>query len=285
MNRQAATEKGLTRRVGDLGLGQVSDSRQKGKVRHALAAVLTGLVAALVTKARSLRAVEQRSGESAAKHGQWQGIEGRIADNTFGRLLTRLKLRELVACLHRLIKAEHRRGNLKPTQLPLGTVAIDGKNVPTLHWHDLCRVLELDPSTATRHQVKARLRKEYPEAQLCTSDQQKTYALMRVHTVTLVSSAASVCIHQRPSAGRTNELGSLPALLDELKAAYGRTGLFRLVTMDAGNTSLRSTTKITRLGLESFGQLKTPQGEIHAEAEQELRIRRMGRAHAHYAFQ
>jgi len=190
-----------------------------------------------------------------------------------------------VACLHRLIKAEHRRGNLKPTQLPLGTIAIDGKNVATLHWHDLCRVLKLDPATATRHQVKTRLRKDYPEAQLCTSDSQKTYALMRVHTVTLVSSAAAVCIHQRPIAGRTNELGSMAALLDELKAAYGRTGIFRLVTMDSGNTSLRAATKIIRLGLDYFGQLKTPQGEIYAEAERALGRRRMGRAHAHYADQ
>jgi hypothetical protein len=257
----------------------------KGKVRHHLASILTGLVAAMVTKARSLREVEQRTSELTARHGRWQGIKGRIADNTFGRLLTRLKLKELVACLHRLIKAEHRRGNLKPTVLPMGTIAIDGKNVATLHWHELCRVLELDAVTATRSQVEARLRKEYPEAQLCTSDQEKTYALMRVHTVTLVSSAASVCIHQRPIAGCTNELGSMPALLDELKVAYGRTGLFRLVTMDTGNTSLRAATKITRLGLDYFGQLKTPQGEIYAEAERELGLRRMGRAHAHYADQ
>jgi hypothetical protein len=38
--------------------------------------------------------------------------------------------------LHTLVKAEQRRGNL-PTVLPVGTVAIDGKNVAS--WHDLCR--------------------------------------------------------------------------------------------------------------------------------------------------
>jgi len=52
------------------------------------------------------------------------------------------------ACLHRLIKAEHRCGNLKPTYLPVGTVAIDGKNVATLRWHDLCRVLDLKSAEA-----------------------------------------------------------------------------------------------------------------------------------------
>ena len=70
-----------------------------GKVRHLLPSMLTGLVVAMVTKARSLREVEQRTGEIAAKHGRWQGIGGRIADNTFGRLLSRLRLAGLVACL------------------------------------------------------------------------------------------------------------------------------------------------------------------------------------------
>ena len=88
MRRQAATEKGLTRRVQDLGLGQVPDPRQKRKVRHTLPSLLCALVVALVTKARSLRVVEQRTKELGARHGDWQGIEGRIADNTFGRLLS-----------------------------------------------------------------------------------------------------------------------------------------------------------------------------------------------------
>ena len=47
----------------------------------------------------------------------------------------------------------------------------------------------------------------------------------------------SVIIHQRPIAGRTNEIGSMRELLRELKPAYGRTRLFQLVTTDAGNTS------------------------------------------------
>lgn len=34
-----------------------------------------------------------------------------------------------------------------------------------------------------------------------------------------VSGDAAVCVHQRPIAGHTNENGSMPALLDELKSA------------------------------------------------------------------
>jgi hypothetical protein len=73
--------------------------------------------------------VEQRTGQLARRQGQWMGVRKRIADNTFGKLLPRLAVGELMACLHRLVKAEHRRGNLAPTRLPHGTVAIDGRMV------------------------------------------------------------------------------------------------------------------------------------------------------------
>ncbi len=79
-----------------------------------------------------------------------------------------------------------------------------------------------------------------------------------MHTVTLVSGDAAVCVHQRPIAGHTNESGSMAALLDELKAAYGKTRLFSLVTTDAGNTSCGIAGKTAALGLDYFMQLKPP---------------------------
>jgi hypothetical protein len=156
--RPAATCNGLKKRVRDLVFEQVSDPRMAGKVDYPLPTMLTALVVSMATMARSLRAVEQRTGQMAHKRGRWMGIERRIADNTFGKVLPRLSHGALMPCLHRLVKAEHRRGNLKPTRLKRGTVAIDG---------------------------------------------------------------------------HTNEYGSMPALLDELKAAYGKTRLFSLVTTDA----------------------------------------------------
>ena len=278
MNRQAATEKGLTRRVQDLGLGQVPDPRQKRKVRHTLPSLLCALVVALVTKARSLRVVEQRTKEIGARHGDWQGIEGRIADNTFGRLLSRLRLAGLVACLHRLVKTEHRRGNLKPTLLRWGTIAIDGKNIATLRWHDLCRVLGLESQSASHDEVRKALAERFPEAQLCKPQEGLPYALMRAHTVTLVSAQVSLCIHLRPIAGHTNEVGSMPALLEEIDAVYGRTDIFRVVTTDAGNTSLASASKTIELGYHYFAQVKSPNGEIFDAAVSELGERRRGRA-------
>lgn len=283
MQRQAATSRGFERRAHDLGFGCIPDHRQASKVKLRLSTLLTALLAAMVTKARSLRMVEQRTAQMAAKQRGAMGIEQRIADNTFGKVLCRLRFAALVACLHRLIKAELRRGNLEPTRLLLSTVAIDGKAVATLRWHDLCRVLELDSGEATPAQVRALLAERYPQAQLCEPEQGLPYALLRVHTVTLISSAAAPCVHLRPIAGATNEIGSMPALLDELKAAYGRTGLITRLTTDAGNTSAGVMGRIVSHGWHYFGQIKSEHGGIYAEARRVLARQTIQSAQASYS--
>jgi len=282
MQRQAATAKGLERRVRDLGFAQVTDPRVAGKVKLRLPALLTALVTAMVTKARSLRAVEQRTAQLVRKLGRWLGIAKRVADNTFTAILPRLRLAELVACLHRLVKAEQRRGNLKPTRLVAGAIAIDGKNSATLRWHDLCRVLELDETSATPAEVKAQLQAAYPAAQFCEPQEGRPYALVRVHTVTLVSADAAPCIHLRPIEGATNELGAMPALLTELACAYGRTGLFGLVTTDAGNTACGIQGQIIRAGWQYCAQIKSEHGDLYKEAERVLGPRRRARARTSY---
>lgn len=282
MHRQAATPNGLQRRVRDLGFSQVADPRVAGKVRWALPTLLAALVSGMVTKARSLRAVEPRTAQFGHKLGDWLGVTRRVADNTFGKILPRLPLADLVACLPRLVQAEHRRGNLRPTRLAAGAVAIDGKNVATLHWHDLCRVLALDPATTTAAQVKQRLVAAYPEAQLCEPQQGQPYALVRVHTVTLISAEAAPGIPLRPIEGATNEIGAMPALLAELKRRYGRTGLFHLVTADAGHTSCAVMGQICAHGWHYCAQIKSEHGDLYAEAERELGGRRRARAAATY---
>ncbi len=271
--------------MADMKLGTVTDPRVRGKVFHKIPAVLAALVMGMVTRARSLRIVEQRTAEVPKKHGSWMGLQQRIGDNTLGRILKRLRLVELVACLHRLIKAEHRRGNLKPTALPFGTVAIDGKNVGTLRWRDLCRAVGLEPGEATVPQVRSALVHLHPEVQLCVPTEGEPYGLLRVHTVTLISADAAPCIHQRPIEGATNEIGALPRLLDELFAAYQRTRLFRLVTTDAGNSSLASTTQIVDRGLHYFAQIKSGHGDLHAEARRRLGTLRPSRAPQSYSDQ
>ncbi|MFC1612223.1 ISAs1 family transposase, partial [Myxococcota bacterium] len=207
----------------------------------------------------------------------------RIADNTFGNLIPRLELAELVKRLVAMVKAEHRRGNLATTQLPMATAAIDGKNVATLRWHDLCRVLELDSTTAKPKQVKKLLKKEFPNVQLCIPKDGEPYALARVHTVTLISSQAANCIYQRPIEGRTNEIGAMPALLKDLRAAYGRTDIVAMLTTDAGNTSLGTATMIVdKLHWDYLSQFKSEHGQLHSEANRLLSRRRESTADESY---
>lgn len=280
MQRQGATRNGLQRRVMDLEFARVADPRQAAKTKWSLPTVLTALVAAMVTKARSLRMVEQRTAQMGCKAGAGLGVDQRIADNTFGKVLCRLDVTQLVACLHRQVKAEHRRGNLQPTVLPWGTVAIDGKNVATLRWHDLCRVLDLDQAEATTEHVRELLAERYPQAQLCVPEHGMPYALVRAHTVTLTSSVAAFPVHLRPIAGDTNEVGSMPALVSELKQTYGRTRLFEMLTTDAGNTCLEAASQIVEAGWDYFSQIKSVHCTLHEEAVAQLAKRRKARCHA-----
>lgn len=280
MKRQAATPKGLQIRLRDLQLEQVNDPRRQASLDHPLPMLLCSLIAAMVSGASALRHVEQRTGQMAKKLGGWMGLVKQVADNTFSTLLARLVVTDLLGRLHSLVKAEQRRGNLKPAVLPVGTVAIDGKNVATLRWHDLCRVLELDEVTASVDKVRQELTKRFAQVQLCVPKEGKPYALARVHTVTLISSSAAQCVHQRPIPGRTNEIGAMPELLEELHRAYQHSSLVAMVTTDAGNTSLAVAGKIVGYGWDYFCQIKSEQGEIYREASRALQNKRAQQADA-----
>lgn len=284
MKGQATKPKGFNRRIRDLHFGRVHDPRYAPNVDYPLAVILNVLVTAMTTAAKSLRDAELRTGQLVEKNGPWQGLENRIADNTFGKVIPRLGLAGLVPRLIGMVKLEHRRGNLKPTVLPFGTAAIDGKNVATIRWHDLCRVLKLKPAEAKPRQVKRLLKKQFPNVQFCLPKDGEPYALARVHTVTLISSLAANCIYQRPIEGRTNEIGAMPALLKELRLAYGRTDIIDMLTTDAGNTSLATATMIVeKLRWDYFSQIKSEHGELYREAVRLLGRRRESTAAHTYA--
>ena len=232
-----------------MGFERVKDPRYEPNVDHPLPTVLAALLTAMVTLARSLRDVEQRTLQVSQHENAWQGLRERIADNTFGKILPRL----------------------------------DGKNVATLHWHDLCRVLDLDPTTARPARVKKLLAKRFPHVQMCIPTEGEPYALARVHTVTLISSQAACCVFQRPIEGRTNEIGAMPDLLRALRKAYGRTGLLDLLTTDAGNTSLGVATLIVdELEWDYFSQIKVEHGDLYTEAVRALAGLHVQNAEASY---
>ena len=270
MKRQAATSKGLKKRLHDLQLNKVNDPRLQKKIIHPLYTILSSLVISMVTRARSLRNVEMRTAQIKPEEKICIALDGRIADNTFGNIIQRLNGEDLIGSLQGMVKAEIRRGNLQPTALRTNTIAIDGKNVAVLRWHDLLRVLKLKHEEASIEDVRSMLEEKYPHLQLCVPDNGLPYALARVHTVTLISSDAALCIHQRPIEGHTNEIGAMPALLEELKQSYGRTSLIDIVTTDSGNTSLATAGIIADNKWNYFSQIKSEKGKIYNEAVSSL---------------
>ena len=272
MKRQAATNRGLTRRLDDLRLEQVADDREQKYVEHPLPVILTAVVSAMASDAPGLRGAETRTDQIAAKHEDgWQGIGQRIADNTIGAVLRRLEARDLVECLHRMVKAEHRRGNLDPVVLRNGTASIDGKSTATLRWHDLCRLAGVAKQQASAEDIKEFFRKHFPQVQVCIPHDGDPYGLIRCHTVTLVSSLTAYGLHIRNIPGATNEIGALPETLRELHNVYGRTGMVQMVTTDAGNTSLPTNTLIVKTyKWDYFSQIKSEHGSIYTEATRAL---------------
>lgn len=279
MKRNGATAKGLEVRLRDAELSRVKDPRRRASIKYPLAVVLRTLVVAIMTGAESMRQVEQRTLQIVKKKGSWKGLVKRIADNTFGRLINSLDFGQLQASLHRLVKAEHRRGNLAPVGLEMGAVAIDGKHVATLNWKDLCRLVTVTdeqgrqrsmgwvPATEENiERMRQAVKAHYPNAQFAVPEEGEPHAKVRMHTVTLISSGPSVCVHQRPIPGNTNEIGAMGSLVKELRRVYGRTNLFRYITTDAGNTSQPMAAQILDHGFQYFGQIKANNGEIYSEA-------------------
>lgn len=281
IRRQATTPRGLERRVEDARFVSVTDRRQQAKVRFELSGVLALMTYALCSGARSLHAIEGRSEQLRGSVREQLGLpDERIADNTLGDVLRGVSPSELRRCLHRQVKAELRRGNLEPTRLGAGlsVVAIDGKALSTLRWHDLQRTARKvlaqadDPRASDKDwvpdedDVRSVFGTRFPEVQLVKAVDQPMHGVLRMHRATLVSSEAAVCVDQRAIEGRTNEAGAMPAMLAGLFDTYTRTSLIDLVTADAGNTSLAVAKQIVERGADYFLCIKSPQGEIHREA-------------------
>jgi predicted transposase YbfD/YdcC len=280
MQRQAATVKGIKRRLVDLRLEAISDPRKSSQVDHPLAKLMAAAIGAICSGANTLRDFEIRS-EQLADLG-WGA--GRIADNTFSPLLNRLSPQQCGQALQRMVKREHRRGNLKPLEhISQNVVAIDGKHVATLRWHDLCRLVQLDQHQATEQQVREKLTDIFPQVQFHkgTTTTSAT-GLVRVHTATLVSAQATVPMLVENIPGRTNEIGALPQTLETLDKAYGKTAMIDMITTDAGNTSEATARIIDAKGWEYFCQLKENHGEIYNEASRQLASLSEQNSHAQY---
>ena len=141
------------------------------------------------------------------------------------------------------MRAEHRRKALRPTVLPVGVLAIDGK----------CQAVLEEAANPYFCQPQG------------GEDGPRRY-LARVLNATLVSASAPVCVHQMPIPAWTNEMGHFEAFFDALEAAYRRSSLFDVVTSDAGVLSRQHCAKLDRLGYGYVVALKDNNPELELEA-------------------
>lgn len=240
-NRQAVTKAAVLRRLGDAELERLPDRRDRRGRRHRYLGLVMALALGVVTARRSLRSVEALTTGLTRPARRRSKIVGRISDTKLRDTLLGLQPEEMRRALHRQVKAEQRRGNLAPTRLPFGVVAIDGKGLGKLdEW-------------------------SHPDVQPIRPDGKPPYGLARVHRAHLVSSDATVCIDEQPIPGRTNELGAVCSFTVELIGAYHHTELFEVITADAGNTSLKHASLIHGHDLGYVLAVKEPLADLHRE--------------------
>ena len=248
-NRRAVTKKGVLRRLRDVGVDSLTDHRKRRGRRYRHHALVMALMLGMVAALRSLRQVEGYTAMLSYDLRRATGIPHRISDTKLRDELLSMEPTELREGLHRQVKAEHRRGKLAPSRLPIGLVAIDGKCLGKLDdWG-------------------------HRDVQAVRPDAGMPYGLARVHRAHLVSAEAAVCIDERPIPGKTNEIGAVNDFTSELIATYKRTELFEAIIADAGNCSLKHAGLINRSDLGYILAIKETSGEIHAEAIRTLASR------------
>lgn len=241
-NRQPATKVGVLRRLRDAGLDRLTDHRSRRGRRYPHQALLLALTLGCVAALRSLREVEALTAGLVRGVRRETKIRQRISDTKLRDELLTIEPEEARQALHRQVKAEHRRGNLEPTRLPFGVVAIDGKCLGKMDSWD------------------------HPDVQLVRPNKQPPYGLARVHRAHLVSSKATVCVDQRPIAGKSNEIGDVYTFTQQMLRTYCRGDLFEVITADAGNSSLAHANLIHGHDKGYVLAIKEPQGEIYQEA-------------------
>jgi len=195
--------------------------------------------------ARSLRAAERLSEDLAGARGL-KGLVRRLPDSTLGDFLASLSPKALRRHVQRQVLVEHRRKALEPKVLPIGAIAVDGKNVATLD-----------------HEANSDCQKQ-------SSQGGAPHWLYRVVNATLISSAANVCIDQQPIPADTNDMGVFPDFFNNLMRTYGRCDLFELVSTDSGFCSEANARLINEAQKAYFISLKDNQPDLKREAERIL---------------
>lgn len=202
------------------------------------------MFAGLAAGATSLLNIEALTSSLSLAARQRLGIARRVPDTTLRDLLIRLEPAELVAVLHRFIRAAIRSKSLLPAGLPWGIVSMDGKqtNLPVVDDKLLQRQTGTDPT--------------------------KLQGALRTITCSLISSLAKVVVHASVVPAAANEMSHFQTAFDQLRTAFPK--LFRLVCYDAGACSEANARYVVDCGYHYLFGLKGTQPTLMTEAERIL---------------
>jgi hypothetical protein len=200
----------LKARLPELDLEAVPDPRAR-EGRWSLAQILRAALVGLMAGCKSLWETEDLTDRLSSPMRRLLRLPRRLADTTMRDALCKPALvRSLRAALHRAVRAAWRRKALRPVELPIGVLALDGKvtAVPCIN----------GTFAQTQHP------KDGP-----------VYGLIRTVTCALVSAAGRPCIDAIPIPSDTNEMGHFKVAFASVVRTYGK--LFQMVTYDAGALS------------------------------------------------
>jgi hypothetical protein len=245
--RRRAVKKLLLSRREVVAFRGVEDRRQRRGRRWSLAPILAAIVLGIMAKARSVRAVQDKT-EDMGPLGSRFGILRRVPRTTIGRTAARaVAPSELQAHLGRTIRAEQRRKTLAPTELPVACVAIDGKGIRSVH----------------RKAVNADCQAVHPQEGV-------VYYKYLVFRAVLMSARPKLCIGQETVPGTTNEMGCFAKFFGWLLEWYRKSALFEVVFTDSGSTSKANAALVHAANKGYVLGLKENQPELLREAKRLL---------------
>jgi hypothetical protein len=238
----------LRKRLPEAGLEEVDDPRSRRGQRHDLGAMLRTVVVGMLSGCKSLLELEALTTAIRPRVRRTLGLHrGRLPDTTVRDVLCRLCPGTLRQALYRVVRKAHRRKALAPEGLPFGVVALDGKTTTIPSW----------AGDYAQHQPHG--------------DGAAAHGALRTMTAALVSARARPCSDAMPILATTHEKGAFGQRWRELLVAYPRSsGLFQLVTYDAGACSLDNASLVVKEGLDYLFALKRTQPTLFEEARRML---------------
>jgi hypothetical protein len=186
----------LSKRLDELGLDEIDDTRDDRGKRWRLGTLLRATLGAMVAGAKSLAKVEALSERMSRPTRRLLGVQRRLPDTTLRNALCTIEPDKLLRPLHDLVRKAQRRKALEPNDLPFGVVSLDGKGFSI-------------PSTDDW----------YAQRQTQGHDS-AIIGIVRTVTATLTSSAAKPIIDVTSISAPTNEMGVFELALDSLCCAW-----------------------------------------------------------------